>query len=178
MAELCREVGFEPLASSIRLQSLQPACLRFLMFALFFSAASHNRISFILRGSLWPCRTWRKSVRGLLDAPCTSTAHFRHTILPRVVIRGVCYLDAERILGSVDVGSKLLLRSPLPAISLAVSLSPRAFGHSSSRPPENADGRAFCVACVPSGGESMIRLLIPARLLSEAAWIEETVGHN
>lgn len=48
VAELCREVSFEPLASSIRLGSLQFARLRFQMFALFFSAGSDKHICFIL----------------------------------------------------------------------------------------------------------------------------------
>lgn len=45
VAELCWEVSFEPLASSIRLRSLQFARLRFQMFALFFSAGSDKHIS-------------------------------------------------------------------------------------------------------------------------------------
>ena len=92
------------------------ACLRAQMFALSFSEAPQTNTSVSSSAKVYgPCRTWRKV--GSRSAGCavdTSTPHF--SIPSCIVIRGVCYLDAERIHGwggwvliQAGVGSKLLV---------------------------------------------------------------------
>lgn len=144
---LQRDVSFEPLGLFDKTPGVcRFARLRPRMFALSFSAAPQTNTSVSSSAKVYgPCRTWEKSRFTVCWMRCRYLRRsfcFRHTILSCIVIRGVCYLDAERIHGGggggvliqAGVGSKLLLCSPLPAIFLsvlgkAITLTSLAFDH-------------------------------------------------
>lgn len=174
VGELCREVSFEPLASSIRFHRVPSLLIWAFRCLHYFSELPQTNRSVSSSAKVYgPVGTRRKSVHALLDALYTSTAHFRRTILPTLSSMAFVILTLKGFWAGV--GSKLLLCSTLPSMfgprRVKPSLAPLASDHFSLY---------VCVRVLVYvlGGESMIRLLILACLLSKAAWIEETVGHN
>lgn len=97
---------------------------------------------------------WKSCIHGLLHVP--------YTTVPCAVIHEVCCLD--------DFETNCIL--PFYSCWVKLSVSPSA----SSRSCLKRRQKWLCVCW--RGDELMICLLILTCLLSKAAWIEETVGHN